>query len=193
MVASVQCGTLRTRRPQPRWPLRRQRRSRRILAAAYSCGGLRCTARTRFESISGLVHQWRSLIPCGAISERRSVLPAGMRVAHRNNGKERYGRRHSQDDQICNPTPHTISLALTEGEPALRPHNFPIEESGAKPRLPATDEPQWKWLRVDPLQRQTKCKGCRARLPVPCRYGCAARWPGQPARRYVRISRSPRH
>ena len=60
----------------------------------------------------------------GAIFERRSVLPAGMRVAHRNNGQERYGRRHSQDNQICNPTPHAIRLALTEGEPALRPHNF---------------------------------------------------------------------
>ena len=110
MVASVQCGTLRTRRPQPRWPLRRQRRSRRILAAAYSCGGLRCTARTRFESISGLVHQWRSLIPCGAISERRSVLPAGMRVTHLNrNSKERYGRRHSQNNRICNPIPHALA------------------------------------------------------------------------------------
>ena len=45
----------------------------------------------------------------GAISERRSVLPAGMRVAHRNNGKERYGRRHSQDNRICNPTPHALA------------------------------------------------------------------------------------
>ena len=53
-----------------RWPLRRQRRSRRKLAAAYSCGGLRCTVRTRFESISGLAHQWRSLSPCGACAMR---------------------------------------------------------------------------------------------------------------------------
>ena len=121
MVASVQCGTLRTRRPQPRWPLRRQRRSRRILAAAYSCGGLRCTARTRFESISGLVHQWRSLIPCGAISERRSVLPAGMRVTHRNrNSKERYGRRHSQNNRICNPIPHALAAFAVSQCGAIR-------------------------------------------------------------------------
>ena len=46
---------------------------------------------------------------CGAISERRSVLPAGMRAAHRNNGKERYGRRHCQDNHICNPIPHALA------------------------------------------------------------------------------------
>ena len=123
-MASVLCGTLRAKWPQSRWPLRRQRRSRRKLAAAYSCGGPRCTARTRCKSISGLAHQWPSLSPCGAISERRSVLPAGMRVAHRNNGKERYGRRHSQDNHICNPTPHARQLTIHAGEPVLRLHNF---------------------------------------------------------------------
>ena len=114
MAASVLCGTLRTKRPQSRRPLRRQRRSRRKLAAEYSCGALRCTARTRFESISGLAHQWRSLSPCGAISVRRSVLPAGMRVAHRNNGKERHGHRHSQDNRICNPIPHALAAFLSQ-------------------------------------------------------------------------------
>ena len=38
-----------------------------------------------------------------------SVLPAGMRVAHRNKGKERYGHRHSQDNRICNPIPHALA------------------------------------------------------------------------------------
>ena len=145
-MASVLCGTLRAKWPQSRRPLRRQRRSRRKLAAAYSCGGPRCTARTRCESIAGLTHQRPSLSPCGAISERRSVLPAGMRVAHRNNGKERYGRRHSQDNHICNPTPHARQLTIHVGEPVLRLRNFPIEESGARPRLPAMGELQWKWL-----------------------------------------------
>ena len=123
-MASVLCGTLRAKWPQSRRPLRRQRRSRRKLAAAYSCGGPRCTARTRCESIAGLTHQRPSLSPCGAISERRSVLPAGMRVAHRNNGKERYGRRHSQDNHICHPTPHARQLTIHAGEPVLRLHNF---------------------------------------------------------------------
>jgi hypothetical protein len=47
-----------------------------------------------------------------------------MRVAHRNDGKERYGRRHSQDNHICNPTPHARQLTIHAGEPVLRLHNF---------------------------------------------------------------------
>ena len=38
-----------------------------------------------------------------------SVLPAGMRVAHRNKGKERYGHRHSQDNRIYNPISHALA------------------------------------------------------------------------------------
>jgi hypothetical protein len=168
-------------RATTRWPLRRQRRSRRKLAAAHSCGGLRCTVRTRFESISGLAHQRRSLSPCGAcamrlgttrqywlrcqaepkdcepddchdsnetraadwpanihlrsmaesrrqsgaIPERRWVLLGGMRVAHRNRkGNERYRRRHSQDNCICNPTSHARQLTIHAREPVLRLHNL---------------------------------------------------------------------
>jgi hypothetical protein len=60
----------------------------------------------------------------GAFSERRSVLPAGMRVAHRNNSKERYGRRDSQDNRICNPTSHASQLTIHARERVLRLHNF---------------------------------------------------------------------
>ena len=60
----------------------------------------------------------------GAFSERRSVLPAGMRVAHRNNGKERYGRRHCQDNRICNPTSHARQITIHAREQELRLHNF---------------------------------------------------------------------
>ena len=60
----------------------------------------------------------------GAISERRSVLPGGMRVAHRNRkGKESYGRRHSQDNRICNPTSHARQLTTHAREQVLRLYN----------------------------------------------------------------------
>ena len=44
--------------------------------------------------------------------------------SHLNDGKERYGRRHSQDNHICNPTPHARQLTIHAGEPVLRLHNF---------------------------------------------------------------------
>ena len=60
----------------------------------------------------------------GAISERRWVLPGGMRVARRNRqGKERYGRRHSQDNRICNPTPHASKLTIHVREQLLKLRN----------------------------------------------------------------------
>ena len=63
------------------------------------------------------------------------------------NGGNHHCYRDNEKGHSAYLTPHAISLALTEGEPALRPHNFPIEESGARPRLPAMGELQWKWLR----------------------------------------------
>ena len=72
------------------------------------------TARTIASAI-------RPLMRCG--------LVAGEVMERNCSGENHYCSRDNEKGHRANQLPHALSLALTEGEPALRLHNFwkPIE------------------------------------------------------------------
>ena len=50
----------------------------------------------------------------------------GMEMERNCNGENHYCSRDNEKGHSAYLTPHALSLALTEGEPALRLHNFRV-------------------------------------------------------------------